>query len=122
MFFENHKKPSLEIQKIDSITKDPLKGAKFQIWYRSNKTETGELRDLGTYYTDEKGVIRLENVEDGWYKVTELEAPDGYAIKAPAAQECFVKSGERKVLASPWRGPGSGCGIWAAHPAPAAPS
>ena len=98
VFFENHKKPSLEIQKIDSITKDPLKGAKFQIWYRSNKTETGELRDLGIYYTDEKGVIRLENVEDGWYKVTELEAPDGYAIKAPAAQECFVKSGEWKVL------------------------
>lgn len=98
VFFENHKKPSLEIVKIDSVTGDPLKGAKFQIWYASNKTETGELRDLGTYYTDENGVILLEDVEDGWYKVTELEAPDGYAIKDPATQECFIESGGRKVL------------------------
>ena len=98
VFFENHKKPSLEIVKIDSVTGDPLEGAKFQIWYASNKTETGELRDLGTYYTDENGVILLEDVEDGWYKVTELEAPDGYAIKDPATQECFIESGGCKVL------------------------
>ena len=98
MFFENHKKPSLEIVKIDSVTGDPLKGADVQIWYASNKTETGGLRDLGTYYTDENGVILLEDVEDGWYKVTELEAPDGYAIKDPATQECFIESGGRKVL------------------------
>ena len=98
VYFKNHQKPSLEIRKIDSITGDPLKGAKFQIWYASNKTDTGDLRDLGTYYTDENGIIRLEDVEDGWYKVTELEAPDGYAIKDPATQECFIESGGRKVL------------------------
>ena len=84
LYFVNHKKPSLTIEKIDSITGNPIKGAKFQIWYASNSTETGELNDLGTYFTDENGQIFLENVKDGWYKVTELEPASGYQIKEPA--------------------------------------
>ena len=96
--FFNALKPSLEIRKVDSVTGDPVKGAKFQIWYASNHTDTGELNDLGTYYTDESGKIILPEVKDGWYKVTELEAPHGYSIKEPATQECFIAGGESKVL------------------------
>lgn len=98
IYFENHKKPSLTIEKIDSITGDPIKGAKFEIWYGSNSTETGELNNLGTYYTDADGRIVLENVNDGWFKVTELEPAPGYQIKDPATQECFIEAGTSKTL------------------------
>ena len=96
--FFNALKPTLEIRKVDSVTGNPVKGAKFQIWYASNHTDTGELNDLGVYYTDESGKIILPEVKDGWYKVTELEAPQGYSIKEPATQECFIAGGESKVL------------------------
>ena len=96
--FFNALKPSLEIRKLDSVTGDPVKGAKFQIWYASNHTDTGELNDLGVHYTDESGKIILPEVKDGWYKVTELEPASGYTIKEPATQECFISGGESKVL------------------------
>ena len=96
--FFNALKPTLEIRKVDSVTGDPVKGARFQIWYASNHTDSGELNDLGVYYTDESGKIILPEVKDGWYKVTELEAPHGYSIKEPATQECFISGGESKVL------------------------
>ena len=53
--FFNALKPSLEIRKVDSVTGDPIKGAKFQIWYGSNHTDTGELNDLGTCFSDASG-------------------------------------------------------------------
>ena len=96
--FFNALKPSLEIRKLDSVTGDPVKGAKFQIWYGSNHTDTGELNDLGTYFSDASGKIILPEIKDGWYKVTELESASGYAIKEPATQECFIAGGESKVL------------------------
>ena len=96
--FFNALKPSLEIRKVDSVTGDPVKGAKFQIWYGSNHTDTGELNDLGTYFSGASGKIILPEIKDGWYKVTELEPVSGYAIKEPATQECFISGGESKVL------------------------
>ena len=96
--FFNALKPSLEIRKVDSVTGDPIKGAKFQIWYASNHTDSGDLNDLGTYFSDASGKIILPEIKDGWYKVTELEPASGYAIKEPATQECFVAGGESKVL------------------------
>lgn len=96
--FFNALKPSLEIRKVDIVTGDPVKGAKFQIWYGSNHTDTGELNDLGTYFSDASGKIILPEIKDGWYKVTELEPASGYAIKEPATQECFIAGGESKVL------------------------
>ena len=96
--FFNALKPSLEIRKVDSVTGDSVKGAKFQIWYASNHTDTGELNDLGTYFSDASGKIILPEIKDGWYKVTELEPASGYAIKEAATQECFISGGESKVL------------------------
>ena len=96
--FFNALKPSLEIRKVDSVTGDSVKGAKFQIWYGSNHTDTGELNDIGTYFSDANGKIILPEIKDGWYKVTELEPASGYAIKEPATQECFISGGESKVL------------------------
>lgn len=97
VYFENHQKPALTVKKVDSVTGDPLQGAKFQVIYASNNTVSGEINDLGTYYTDEHGQFQLTGLRDGWYKVTELEPPTGYAIKE-ATQEVYIKSGTGKVL------------------------
>lgn len=96
--FRNYPKPTLTIDKVDSITKDPIKGAKFHITYASNNSFTGELNDLGTYFTDENGQIKLDKLRDGWYRVTEVEPAKGYAIKDPATQECFIQAGTGKTL------------------------
>ena len=98
VYFENHKKPSLTINKISSVSGEPLQGAKFQITYASSNTSTGEINDLGTYTTDENGQITLTKLQDGWYKVTEIESVPGYAIKEPAMQEIYVQSGATKTL------------------------
>ena len=96
--FRNYPKPTLTIDKVDSVTKDPIKGAKFHITYASNNSFTGELNDLGTYFTDENGQIKLTKLRDGWYRVTEVEPAAGYAIKDPATQDCFIQAGTGKVL------------------------
>ena len=97
VYFENHKKPSLTVKKVDSVTGDALQGAKFQVNYASNNTVSGEINDLGTFYTDENGQFQLTGLRDGWYKVTELEPPTGYAIKE-ATQEVYIQSGTGKTL------------------------
>ena len=97
VYFENHQKPALTVKKVDSVTGDPLQGAKFHVTYASNNTGSGEINDLGTYYTDEHGQFQLTGLRDGWYKVTEQEPPTGYAIKE-ATQEVYIKSGTGKVL------------------------
>ena len=97
VYFENHQKPALTVKKVDSVTGDPLQGAKFHVTYASNNTGSGEINDLGTYYTGENGQFQLTGLRDGWYKVTEQEPPTGYAIKE-ATQEVYIKSGTGKVL------------------------
>lgn len=97
VYFENHQKPNLTVKKVDSVTGDPLQGAKFQVIYASNNTGSGEINDLGTFYTDENGQFQLTGLRDGWYRVTEQEPPTGYAIKE-ATQEIYIQSGTSKVL------------------------
>ena len=97
VYFENHQKPALTVKKVDSVTGDPLQGAKFHVTYASNNTGSGEINDLGTYYTGENGQFQLTGLRDGWYKVTEQEPPTGYAIKE-VTQEVYIKSGTGKVL------------------------
>ena len=98
VYFENHKKPTLTIQKVDSITGSPIRGAKFQLWYGSNGTDTGELNNLGIYFTDASGQIVLEGLRDGWYRMTELEPAPGFTIKEPATQEVYIEGGGNKSL------------------------
>ena len=95
--FENHQKPSMTVKKVDSVTGDPLQGAEFRVVYASNHTSSGEINDLGIFYTDENGQFQLTGLRDGWYKVTELEPPAGYSIQEDT-QEVYLKSGTSKVL------------------------
>ena len=98
VIFENHIQPGITIWKLDSVTGDPIKGAKFRVTYGSSHSFTGELRDLGEHLTDENGEIRLTDLEDGWYRVTELAPAVGYALKDPASQDFFLRGGESRTV------------------------
>ena len=95
--FKNYPKPSLTVNKVDSITKDGIEGAKFHIIYASNNTFTGEINDMGEYQTDENGQIKLYRLKDGWYKIMETQAPDDYKIDE-IAKEIYIKAGENKEI------------------------
>ena len=96
--FFNAVKPSLTILKRNSITKDPLENAKFHIYYASDNTETGEINDLGTYYTDDSGRIVLTDVNRGWYKVIEEESPTGFSIQDDGIYEFYLEGGASREL------------------------
>ena len=98
MRFFNAVKPSLTVIKRNSITKDPLENAKFHIYYASDNTETGEINDLGTYYTDSSGRIVLTNVNRGWYKVVEEESPTGFSIQDDGVYEFYLEAGVSREL------------------------
>ena len=97
-YFYDHKRPVIEIIKENSITHDRLSGVRFQVWYASNDTETGEVNDLGIFTTDENGRIELtgptNGLRDGWFRVKELEPPAGFSIKDSDTQEAFVQAGK----------------------------
>ena len=96
--FFNAVKPSLTVIKRNSITKDPLENAKFHIYYASDNTETDEINDLGTYYTDSSGRIVLTNVNRGWYKVVEEESPTGFSIQDDGVYEFYLEAGVSREL------------------------
>lgn len=87
---ENHRKPTLTIHKRDSITGDPIQGARFQIWAAVNGSLEGDLRNLGIFTSDQNGEIHLDEQDAGWVRVTELESAPGYSIKEPATQDIFL--------------------------------
>ena len=96
--FFNAVKPSLSILKRNSVTKDPLENAKFHIYYASDNTETGEINDLGTYYTDASGRIVLTDVNRGWYKAVEEVPPTGFAVQDDGVYEFYLEAGASKEL------------------------
>ena len=98
VYFQNYKRPTIEIIKENSITHDPIENVPFQVWYASNNTSTGEYNDLGVFYTDAEGRIVLSDPElslrDGWFRVKELEPAPGFALADPDTQEAFIAAGE----------------------------
>ncbi len=63
----------MQIIKIDSSRKQPLKHAEFTVYKKSGDV-------VGEYITYKNGVIIIDNLENGWYKIAETKAPDGYMI------------------------------------------
>lgn len=81
----NHRKPGLEIVKIDSVTKEPVANCTFDI------------RSIdGTYHealtTDGTGRIFLENMTPGSYEVKETAVPKGYNLN-PEKQTVELTTG-----------------------------
>ena len=100
-YFKNHRRPVIEIIKENAVTFDRLANVPFRVWYASNNTATGEMNDLGVFYTDENGRIELDGTKmgtlglrDGWFRVQELEPLKGFAKAAPDTQEAFIPAGQ----------------------------
>ena len=75
---KNSKEPSLTIQKIDSVTKQPMAGVKFSITVKNGKP-------LGEFLTDENGEIHLSGLECDLEAgtilvVKEVETLSGYLL------------------------------------------
>ena len=90
---ENEKKPGLTIYKVDSIVGDGIKGAKFEIWVSKDKNQNGTYQQLTNsfYYSDENGIIHLDNLDTGWYKIVEVEPPSGFMLKEPSEQTIYIE-------------------------------
>ena len=73
LFFFNDQKPGIHLVKLDSTSLEPLPNARFRIELVGG-TFSKE------YVTDENGEVDISDLEPGAYRVTELEAPDGYLI------------------------------------------
>lgn len=67
------KKQSLIIQKIDSETKNPLSQIHFKIYNEQAKC-------IFDGVTEENGMIKLDNLDLGKYKIVEIETQDGYEL------------------------------------------
>lgn len=97
LYFENQRRPVIEILKLNEVTLDPISDVPFQVWYASNHTTTGEYNDLGVYYTDEDGRIVLDDpdlyLRDGWFRVQEQRPAPGFALPDEDTQEVFLPVG-----------------------------
>ena len=71
--FYNVRAGGLTVIKKDEKTEERIPGVQFEI-----RKMDGEI--VGTFTTDENGVIHLPKAENDWYTVTELKAAEGYRL------------------------------------------
>ena len=99
--FENDRKPSLKVVKLDKITKEPLQDAKFELWKAENNTTQGLIEKVGEYFTNQQGEINLDGLDYGWYAVKEVQAPNGYLLFEDDTKFVFLEpnqTGENQVV------------------------
>ena len=97
--FFNAIKPTLTILKQNSVTSDPLPGAKLHIYYASDNTSTGEMHDRGVFYSNEEGKVILTDAERGWYKIVEESCPQGFGfLDGEAVQEFYLEENTSKTV------------------------
>ena len=90
--FRNQPKGSLVINKLDSVTRNPLDGVEFEITYSDGSyvdTGNGSLSSKGLYYTDKNGQIMLSGIT-GTVVVTEIKTIEGYTIDEEARTQTVV--------------------------------
>ena len=88
--FYNVRAGGLTVIKKDEKTGERIPGVQFEI-----RKMDGEI--IGTFTTDENGVIYLPEAENGWYTVTELEAASGYLLDT-TPHRIEVKDGQTATL------------------------
>jgi hypothetical protein len=71
--FDNRRRPTLEIEKIDAQGGSPLAGAKFRVTKADGAT-------VGEFVTDAGGKITIPNLDEAVYSVEEILAPAGYVL------------------------------------------
>ena len=91
LIFENTKKPTLIVTKINALTEKPIPNTTFKIEYEG---ENGGIVPLGTYKTDKNGQIVLDNVDEGWYIVTEIRPAQGFQLPSNPVTRKYLAEGE----------------------------
>ena len=72
LYFENVRKPSFDILKVDADTGVPLAGAVFSVY------KDGVF--LTSARSNAQGIATISGVTAGYYEVEEIVAPDGYVL------------------------------------------
>ena len=83
----NSHKPGITIYKYDPNNDIPLSGAVFKIEGIDNSFS-------GEYRTDLGGMITVEDLPAGSYKVTEVQAPAGYVMNGEKSQTVELSPGQ----------------------------
>ena len=85
--FQNHQRPTLIINKID-LNGNPLTGAIFEL-----KTKAGV--KIGDFPVDANGKVSIFNTHlaEGYYIITETQAPDGYILDS-TPHEVYLRPGK----------------------------
>ena len=91
LIFENTKKPTLIVTKTNALTEKPIPNTTFKIEYEG---ENGGIVPLGTYKTDKNGQIVLDNVDAGWYIITEIRPAQGFQLPSNPVTRKYLAEGE----------------------------
>ena len=91
--FVNQPRTGLQIRKVDDVTGEPIPDVGFYIEEINGRT-------IGTYYTDDAGVINLSDQEEIWVRVTEIQPADGYKPD-PTPRTMKLESGKLNIME--WR-------------------
>lgn len=83
---KNKAKPGILIKKYDEDTGMPLPDAEFSVAKKG-----GSIVYEGM--TDKSGQIKVENLSEGWYTITEIAAPKGYLI-ADKSKDVYLEGGK----------------------------
>ena len=95
LIYENTRKPDLIITKTNVLTEKPVPNTTFKIEYEG---ENGGVVPLGTYKTDENGQIILEDVNPGWYIITETRPAQGMSLPSNPVTRKYLAPGENAYL------------------------
>lgn len=95
LIYENTRKPDLIITKTNVLTEKPVPNTTFKIEFEG---ENGGVVPLGTYKTDENGQIILEDVNPGWYIITETRAAQGMSLPSNPVTRKYLAPGENAYL------------------------
>lgn len=95
LIYENTRKPDLIITKTNVLTEKPVPNTTFKIEFEG---ENGGVVPLGTYKTDENGQIILEDVNPGWYIITEIRPAQGMSLPSNPVTRKYLAPGENAYL------------------------
>lgn len=104
LIYENTRKPDLIITKTNVLTEKPVPNTTFKIEYEG---ENSGVVPLGTYKTDENGQIILEDVNPGWYIITETRPAQGMSLPSNPVTRKYLAPGENAYITADVSG-GSG--------------
>ena len=87
----NPQTANVEIVKRDSLSYEALPNAIFSLYLYNEETEEYDLKEAGLA-TSESGVLVIEELPIGVYKLVETQAPKGYALSETAEISFEIKT------------------------------